>query len=88
MQWPPRPGPGLNDAKPNGFVAAASIDLPDVDAHPVAQLRELVDERDVDGAVDVLEQLRQLGGLRRRDLVHGVDRARGRRRRRPSSTPR
>ena len=24
MQWPPSPGPGLNDAKPNGFVAAAS----------------------------------------------------------------
>src|SRR6266542_2615582 len=25
MQWPPRPGPGWNDMKPNGFVAAASI---------------------------------------------------------------
>ena len=74
MQWPPRPGPGLNDANPNGFVAAASIDLPDVDVHPVAQLRELVDERDVDGAVDVLEQLRQLGGLGCRDLVHRVER--------------
>ncbi len=24
MQWPPRPGPGLNDMKPNGLVAAAS----------------------------------------------------------------
>src|ERR1041385_4405800 len=24
MQWPPRPGPGLNDMKPNGFVAAAT----------------------------------------------------------------
>ena len=24
MQWPPRPGPGLKDMKPNGFVAAAS----------------------------------------------------------------
>ena len=24
MQWPPRPGPGWNDWKPNGFVAAAS----------------------------------------------------------------
>ena len=24
MQWPPRPGPGLNGAKPNGLVAAAS----------------------------------------------------------------
>ena len=25
MQCPPRPGPGLNDMKPNGLVAAASI---------------------------------------------------------------
>ncbi len=24
MQWPPSPGPGLNDMNPNGFVAAAS----------------------------------------------------------------
>ncbi len=24
MQWPPRPGPGLKDMKPNGLVAAAS----------------------------------------------------------------
>ena len=38
-------------------------DLPDVDMHPVAELRELVDERDVHRAEDVLEQLRQLGCL-------------------------
>ena len=40
--------------------------------HPVAQHRELVDQRDVDRAEDVLEQLRHLGGLRGRnpkDLV-------------------
>ena len=48
--------------------------FPDVDVHAVAELRELVDERDVDGAVDVLEQLRQLGRVGRRDLVHRVDR--------------
>ena len=24
MQWPPTPGPGLNDSNPNGFVFAAS----------------------------------------------------------------
>ena len=41
-------------------------DLPDVDAHPVAEHRQLVDERDVDRAEDVLEQLRHLGGVRRR----------------------
>ena len=50
--------------------------LPDVDPHPVAELGELVHERDVDRAVDVLEQLRQLGRLGRGDLVDGVDRVR------------
>ena len=48
MQCPPRPGPGLKRMKPNGFVGGRVDDLPDVDVHPVAELRELVDERDVD----------------------------------------
>ena len=63
--------------------------LPDVDAEPVAELGELVDEGDVDRAEDVLEQLRQLGrlgageddDLRRRS----ARRARGRARCRPRS---
>ena len=55
MQWPPSPGPGWKLMNPNGFVAAAPIDLPDVDLHPVAELGELVDERDVDRAEDVLQ---------------------------------
>ena len=61
------PGPGSKRMKPNGLVAAASIDLPDVDVHPVAEHGELVDERDVDRAEDVLEQLRHLGRIGRRD---------------------
>src|SRR5439155_8542523 len=48
-------------------------DLPDVDSHAVAEDRELVDERDVDRAEDVLEQLRQLGRLGAGELVHRVD---------------
>src|SRR5581483_8057506 len=44
------------------------------DSHPVAEDRELVDERDVDRAEDVLEELRQLRGLRAGQLVDGVDR--------------
>ena len=43
-------------------------DLPDVEAHPLAQQRELVDERDVDVAEDVLEELRELRGVRRGEL--------------------
>ena len=36
-------------------------DVPDVDAHPVEHDLELVDEGDVDGAKDVLDELRGLG---------------------------
>ena len=69
MQWPPRPGPGLEAHEAERLRRRGVDDLPDVDLHPVAELRELVDERDVDRAEDVLEQLRQLGRLGRRDLV-------------------
>ena len=48
-------------------MAAAVDDLPDVDLHAVAEHRDLVDERDVDRPEDVLEQLRELGDLERRD---------------------
>ena len=57
MQWPPSPGPGQNGMKPNGLVAAAVDRLPDVDAHPVAEDGDLVDEGDVDRAERVLEIL-------------------------------
>ena len=42
-------------------------DLVDVDVHPVGQARQLVDERDVDRAEDVLQQLGHLGDLGGRD---------------------
>ena len=47
-------------------------DLPHVEAHPLAQERKLVDERDVDVAKDILEQLCELGGIRRREPDHPV----------------
>ena len=43
-------------------------DLPDVEAHPLAQQGELVDERDVHVAEHVLEELGELGGVGRRQL--------------------
>ena len=52
--------------KPNGFVRGGRDDLPDVDPHAVAHDRHLVDERDVDRAEDVLEQLGELGRVGRR----------------------
>ena len=65
------PGPGLEAHEPVRLGRGGVDDLPDVDPHPVGEDRELVDERDVDRAEDVLEQLRQLGRLGRRD-AHDV----------------
>ena len=67
-------GAGLERREAEGLRGGRVDDFPDVDVHPVAQLRQLVDERDVHGAVDVFEQvLGQLGRLGRRQLVDGVD---------------
>ena len=81
-------GPGLERHEAERLRRRRLDHLPHVDVHPVAQLRELVDERDVDRAEDVLEELRELGRLGRGDAVD-------RRRSRPSrdrpprpSTPR
>src|SRR4029077_17475131 len=68
-------GPGLEAHETERLRRRRVHDLRDVELHPLAELRELVDERDVDRAEDVLEQLRQLRGLGRGnldDLVHGA----------------
>ena len=92
MQWPPTPGPGRKRHEPERLGRRRVDDLPDVEAHPLAQQGELVDERDVDVAEHVLEELRELGGVRRRELDdRGVDVAQERRRagrRRPGSSRR
>ncbi len=46
--------------------------FPDVQAHPLAQQSQLVDEGDVDTAEDVLEQLGKLGGVRRGERYHAL----------------
>ena len=85
------PGPGSKRMNPNGLVAGGVDDLPDVDLHPVAEQRELVDERDVDRAEDVLEQLRELRRLRawrpRRPRRRSARRARRRGSRQSSVRP-
>src|SRR5207302_4176465 len=68
--------PGAEAHVAEGLARHSVDDLPDVDSYAVAEDREFVDERDVDRAEDVLEQLRQLGGLGRGDLDHLVDGAR------------
>ena len=95
MQCPPRPGPGIERHEAERLGLRGLDHLPDVDAHPVEDHLELVHERDVDRAEDVLEQLRGLGDPARRDRDHLVERGaverrgglggRRRRRRRPPS---
>ena len=57
------PGPGLKRHEAVGLGRGGVDHLPDVDAHAVAEDRQLVDERDVHRAEDVLEQLGQLRRL-------------------------
>ena len=66
------PGPGIEAHEAERLRRGGVDHLPDVDPHPVAQHRELVDQRDVDRAEDVLEQLRQLRRLGRGDHQHLV----------------
>ena len=61
MQWPPRPGPGIERHEAERLRLGRLDHLPDVDAHRVADDLQLVDQRDVDGAEDVLGQLHGLG---------------------------
>ena len=73
------PGPGLEAHEAERLGRGGVDDLPDVDPHPVGEHRQLVDERDVDRAEDVLQQLGELGDLGRGDR-HDAGRRRARRR--------
>ena len=84
MQWPPRPGPGIVGHEAERLGGGRADHLVDVDAHAVGDDLHLVDEADVDRAVDVFEQLGQLGGAGRAHRHHLVDRP-GRRARAPTS---
>ena len=58
---PAQPRPGIEGLEAEGLGLRRVDDFPDVDAHPVETDLEFVDQRDVDAAEDVLEQLRRLG---------------------------
>ena len=75
MQWPPRPGPGIERHEAERLGGRGLHDFPHVDAHAVAHQRQLVDHADVDGAERVLEQLHHLGDARRADRDDRRDRA-------------
>ncbi len=62
MQWPPTPGPGLEDVDPRVAVGEADH-LPHVEAEVGAHVGQLVGEGDVGVAEGVLGELGQLGHL-------------------------
>ena len=67
MQWPPT-RPGRKGRKFHLVPAASSTSLR-VDAQPVADQRDLVDQGDVDVALGVLQHLGELGDPDRRGAV-------------------
>ena len=88
---PAYPGTGREAHEPERLRGRRVDDLPDVEVHPLAQQGELVDERDVDVAEDVLKELGHLCRIRRRDgddsivdLAQQSRRALGRLRRHPA----
>ena len=74
MQWPPRPGPGIEGHEAERLGLGRVDHFPDVDVHPVAHQRQLVDQADVHRAERVLEQLHHLGDAGRADRHDGLDR--------------
>ena len=73
MQWPPRPGPGIEGLEPEGLGGGRVDDFLDVDAHAQREQLELVDQSDVHAAVDVFEQLGHFGSRGRRNRDHTVE---------------
>ena len=65
------PGPGPEGHEAKGFGGGRVDHLPGVEAHPLAEQGQLVDQGDVHVAEDVFEELGELGGIGRGELVHG-----------------
>ena len=60
-------GAGVKGLEAKGLGFGGFDDFVDVNAHAHAKLLELVDERDIDAAIDVLKQLGHLGHRRAAD---------------------
>ena len=74
MQWPPRPGPGIERHEAERLGLGRVDHFPHVDVHAVAHQRQLVDQADVHRAERVLEQLHHLGDAGRADRDDRLDR--------------
>ena len=68
---PAQTGAGIEGLKAVGLGLGRLDDLPDVDAHAVAQNRQLVDQADVDVAVGIFEDFFHLGHGGAAHAVHG-----------------
>ena len=66
-------GAGIEGLEAEGLGFGGVDDFVDVDAHAHAELLELVDQGDVDAAVDVFEQLGHLGDGRAADRNHAAE---------------
>jgi hypothetical protein len=73
MQWPPRPGSGVEAHEAEGLGGGGVEHVPDVETEAVVDDLELVDEGDVDRAEDVFGELRGLGNAGRGDPHCRVD---------------
>ena len=66
-------GAGFVGHEPKGLGSGGVDHLVNVDAHLIGHDLHLVDQADVDAAVDVFEQLGHLGGAGAADGHHGLD---------------
>src|SRR5437667_9635495 len=58
---PAKPGAGIKRHESERFCLGSVNDLPNIDSHRVVHDLQLINERDVHAAKDVLEQLGRLG---------------------------
>ncbi len=65
-------GAGVKGLEAKGLGFGGVDDFVDVDAHAHAKLLELVDQRDIDAAIDVFEELGHLGHRGRADRDHAA----------------
>ena len=68
-----QPGAGIEGLEAEGLGFGRVDDLVDVDAHPHAELLQLVDQRDIDAAVDVFQQLGHLRHRGAADRHHAAE---------------
>src|SRR5579885_3818337 len=65
---------GIKRHESKGFSGSGFDDFPDVDVHPVAHQRDLVDQPDVNHSKSVLQQLHHFGDARRTHRNHSFER--------------